>query len=250
MTPPPRVCRCFCGLRCCIASVSAAGVPWVLLIDRLHAPLLTNRQDNPANANTPIVAASVRQLGTISVPGVGTFQYWGAQTTDGQWCAAFRAPDGTWAGTNGETAASITPNYSFGGDVPGCGVWPTPRPGGFDWQGGGFYFSTDTISPLPHAQATTSWIVYGIIENPRSATTVIDATSGASTPILAGGTFALVLPPNFDSPVRLQAVDGSGNVISQAYPFGPNYPLAPAQKAYLQQRLRAAQDAQVLRPTR
>ena len=112
---------------------------------------------------------------------------------------------------------------------------------GFDFQGGGFYYSTDSISPLPDAQDTSSWIIYGIIDNPGSTTKVVDATSGISTPILADGTFALVLPPKIAWPVRLEAVDGSGNVISRAYPFGGGYPPAPAQKAYLQERTRTAQ---------
>jgi hypothetical protein len=211
-------------------------------------------QDNLPNSNTPIAAGSVKQLGTISVPGVGTFEYWGARTTDGEWCAAFRAPDGTWAGTTGGYATdNIQPNYSFGGDVPGCGVLPTqapqpdsktpPSPGefGFNMQGGGFYFSTDSIGPIASgardASNEWSWIVYGIIDNPGATTRVVDANSGASTPILADGTFALVLP-GLDPPVRLEAVDGSGNVISQAYPFGGNYPLAPAVLAYREERLR------------
>jgi len=214
-------------------------------------------QDNLPNSGTSIVPASVKELGTIDVPGVGTFQYWRAQATDGEWCAAFRAPDGTWAGATGYDAGSpVHANYAFGGDVPGCGVWPTRAPApdsttpvapgrfGFNFQGGGFYFSTDSISPLPDAQSTTSWIVYGIIDNPGSATTVVDATSGASTPILADGIFALVLAPNHAWPVRLEAMDGSGKVISQAYPFGGGYPLAPAQKAYRQQRMRLAQAEQ------
>ena len=199
-------------------------------------------QDNLPNSNTPVVASSVKEMATINVPGVGTFQYWGAQTTDGEWCAAFRAPDGTWAGTHNESPA-FQPNYSFGGDVPGCGVWPPNDPGGFDMQGGGFHFTTDTISPLPDAQNTTSWIYYGIIDNPGAATTVVDATSGASTPILAGGTFALVLPQNSAEHVRLEAVDGSGNVISQAYPAGWNDPVVPAQKAYRAELTNAAQIA-------
>lgn len=213
-------------------------------------------QDNLPNSNTSIVAASVKELGTINVPGVGTFQYWGAQTTNGEWCAAFRAPDGTWAGTHGELANDpVQPNYAFGGDVPGCGVWPTQgfinansmtvaSPGGFgfNFQGGGFYFSEDTISPLPDAQNTASSIVYGIIRNPRTATTVVDATSGAETPILGNGIFALVLPPNFARPVRLEAVDSAGNIVSRAYPYGDG--LAPAQKAYHAERMRTAAAAE------
>ena len=209
-------------------------------------------QDNLPNSSTPVVASSVKELGTINVPGVGALQYWGARTTDGEWCAAFRAPDGTWAGATGyDKSNTIQPNYAFGGDVPGCGVWNTQMPApdsttpgapgkfGFNWQGGGFYFSTDSISPLPDAENTSSTIFYGIIDNPGSATKVVDATSGISTPILADGTFALVLPPNSARPVRLEAVDGSGNVISQAYPYGDG--LAPAQRAYRQERMRLAQ---------
>ena len=237
--------------------VSGGGVavatvvdPWsqvsVLAPANLFADNPSNpNSDNPPHTNIPVIAASVKELGTINVPGVGTFQYWGAQTTDGQrwaqnpegrWCAAFRAPDGTWAGTTGRDAnIPIQPNYKFEGDVPGCGVWPPNARGGFNFQGGGFHFSTDRIGPLLTSESfneSASWIVYGIIDNPGPATKVVDATSGATTPILAGGTFALVLPLNFASPVRLEAVDGAGNVISQAYPWGPNYPLAPAQKAY------------------
>jgi hypothetical protein len=216
-------------------------------------------QDNPPNSGTHVVAASVQELGTVSVPGVGALQYWGAKTIDGRWCAAFRAPDGTWVNaTRGR--AGLQPNYSSGGDVPGCGVWPTQAPApdsttpvapgkfGFNFQGGGFYYSEDTVSPLPDAQSTTSWVVYGIVDDPGSATTVVDATSGASTPILAHGTFALVLAPNHAWPLRLEAVDASGNVISRAYPSGGGYPLAPAQKAYREQRMRLAQGEE--RPAR
>jgi hypothetical protein len=195
-------------------------------------------QDNLPNSNTPIVAGSVKELGTINVPGVGAFQYWVAQTSDSQpaytvtsdakWCAAFRAPDGTWAGATGYADDNIQPNYAFGGEVPGCGVLRTTQADGFDMSGGGFHINSDTISPLPDAQNTSSWIYYGYIDNPGSATTVLDATSGARTPLLAGGFFALVMPPQHAYPVRLEAVDGSGNVITQAYPFGGNTPLAPA----------------------
>jgi hypothetical protein len=239
---------------CSGAAVATVVDPWsqvsVLSPANLFADNPSNPDSqNPPNTNIPVIAASVKELGTINVPGVGTYQYWGAQTTDrqrwaqntvGRWCAAFRAPDGTWAGTTGKSASNlpVQPNYAFGGDVPGCGVLPPDAPGGFDFEGGGFHFSTDTISPLPDAQNTTSWIYYGIIDNPGPATTVVDATSGVRTPILADGAFALVLPNNHPEPVRLEAVDGSGNVISQAYPFGPSYPLAPAQLAYREERLR------------
>lgn len=211
-------------------------------------------QDNLPNSNTPIAAGSVEQLSTITVPGVGAFQFWVAQRTDGQWCAGFRGPDGKWAGTDGQTNQSLSARtYDFGGDVPGCGdggIWGHNRPpihaGGptFDMQGGGFHFSTDSMTPFIPGTTTpvsteTSWIFYGIIDNPGSATTVRDAVSGAATPILAHGTFALVLPLKDAAHVQLEAVDGSGDVITEAYPAGWHTALAPAQKAYLLARMRA-----------
>ncbi len=252
---------------CSGVAVATVVDPWsqvsVLSPANLFADNPSNpNSDNPPNTNIPVIAASVKELGTINVSGVGTFQYWGGQTTDsqrwarnpeGRWCLAFRAPDGTWVNTVGSAengqwdSLPVKPNYASGGDVPGCGVLPPNDPGGFDFQGGGFHYSTDTISPLPDAQSTTSWVYYGIVDDPGSATTVVDATSGTSTPILTGGVFALVLPSDHPEPVRLEAVDGSGNVISRAYPTGGNYPLAAAQYAYREQRLLTA--AQTARST-
>lgn len=160
---------------------------------------------------TPVVDSTVSDLGTVSVPGVGSFQYWGAQTRTGAWCAAFRGPDGKWA------PGGYDRTYNFGGVLPGCGAFPDVD------QGGGFHFIMDEVGPnLPgNPTATLSALIYGTIDDPGSATAVVDATTGTRVPLFDGHYFALVLPRANLGSVRLQAVDASGEVVRQAEPFTP-----------------------------
>lgn len=201
------------------AVAAAAGVaPWTLLSSGSASKLFST---NPSqvwsqNGMSPI-ASSVTELGTISVPGVGTFQYWGAQTQNGEWCMAFRGPDGVWAGTQTQAAGKDDPSYNFTGDVPGCGAYSNNP------LGGGFHWSTDEIGPNVAGNGTAtvndlSAVIFGAIDNPGAATHVIDAATGASAPILDGHYFALVEPRSSLGIVLLQAVNGAGNVTAQADP--------------------------------
>ena len=211
-----------------IACAGAAGAvvdPWSLLSTEPATTLFSDNpaywnQDNPPNSNTAVIASSVTELGTINVPGVGAFQYWGAQTKNGEWCEAFKAPDGLWAGTPATASDKVDPSYNFGGSVPGCGTYSNVD------QGGGFHWGSDEIGPItPGNNGATvndlSAVIYGTVDDPGSATKVIDATTGASTPLLDGHYFVLVLPRRSLGTIRLEAVDASGKIIAEAEPYAP-----------------------------
>lgn len=210
---------------CAGVAVAAVVNPWSLLSSDSPTSLFRSNpaywnQQNPPNSNTAVIASSVTDLGTINVPGVGAFQYWGAQTKNGEWCEAFKAPDGAWAGTPVTGSGKSDPSYNFSGDVPGCATYSNVP------QGGGFHFSMNEIGPIvpgnnPATVNDLSAVIYGTIDNPGQSTTVVDSTTGASTPILDGHYFALILPRPSLSTVQLKAVDGPGNIIARANPYTP-----------------------------
>jgi hypothetical protein len=197
---------------------AAAGVaPWTLLSSGSAGRLFT---DNPAQSwpqasGMAPVASSITDLGTVSVPDVGAFQYWGAQTQNGQRCMAFRAPDGLWAGTAADASGQSKSTYNFTGNVPGCGVYSNVS------QGGGFHWSMNEIGPTITGNLTAtishlSAVIYGTIDNPAGATTVIDATTGVSAPLLHGHYFAVVEPRTGLGDVQLRAVNSAGKVTARA----------------------------------
>jgi len=209
----------------CAGATAAVVDPWSLLSTEPATTLFSDNpaywnQDNPPNSNTAVIASSVTELGTINVPGVGAFQYWGAQTKNGEWCEAFKAPDGLWAGTSATASDKVDPSYNFDGSVPGCGTYSNTD------QGGGFHWGSDEIGPIAHGNtgATVndlSAVIYGTVDNPGSATKVVDATTGASTSILDGHYFALVLPRRSLGTIQLEAIDASGKIIVEAEPSTP-----------------------------
>ncbi len=206
------------GLLIAMSGVAAAAglTPWSLLSSGSATNLFTaNPSQVWSQSGMSVIASSVTDLGTISVPGVGDFQFWGGQTQNGKWCMAFKAPDDLWAGTASNENGAPGSAYNFSGVVPGCGAYAnTP-------QGGGFHWSIDDIGPTiaDNNSATVnalSAVIFGAIDDPGTATRVIDATTGASTPILGGHYFALVFARRTLGTVQLQAVDSTGNVIRAA----------------------------------
>lgn len=199
-------------LAACGAAVAAGVDPFAVIAGSSPTQLFRSNpawwnQDNPPNPNTAIVASSVRDLGTIEIPHVGAFEYWGAQTKSGTYCEAFRGPDRLWAGTG----ANPEKDYNFGGPVPGCGI-TTTYPG---TSGGSFSWTNNEIGPAAGSRQSNdiSILVYGT-ENYPGATAVLNPSTGVSAPVFDGTYFALVLPPgSSESNVELQALSSSGAVI-------------------------------------
>ncbi|HWF72163.1 MAG TPA: hypothetical protein VG186_02390 [Solirubrobacteraceae bacterium] len=186
--------------------------------------------DPLAPGHTDVIRASVKRLETFQIPDFGALQYWVAQTKSGDWCAAFRLPDGVWAGTIED------PKYSFGGiaSITDC----TPPASG-ESAGPHFTYSNSSFSLTSHSAlpGPRDWTVaYGIVRNLAGAARVRDATAGVSTPVLNGHDFALLIPNHlalgrdtpggcscgahtkiwFSGPIRLEALNAAGHVIARA----------------------------------
>ena len=181
-----------------------------------------------------VVPGSVRLVETVFVPRVGKVQFWTARTINGWACAAFKLPNGEWAGTTLRGSA----RYGFSGPVPSChGPWIT-------WEGPDFRY--DAIL-LGANHRRFYGLVYGTVRTTNSAAGVRDLASGATARVVHGTDFALVIParlvldrniPAFHRPgeprnaqryaipyVHLEALDASGHVLAVApvdhVTFGP-----------------------------
>lgn len=198
---------------------AAAGVaPWSLLSTGSASGLFAANpaQSWPQTGTAPI-ASSVTDLGSVPIRSVGSFEYWGGQTQDGKWCMGFKAPDGVWAGVPASADGKDDQGYEFSGNAPGCATYSNLP------QGGGFHWSMDEVGPLASNNASAgdlTAVIYGAIDDPASATRVVDSSTGMSTSILRGHFFALVEPRSSLAVVRLQATDASGHVVAQATPTG------------------------------
>jgi len=170
-----------------------------------------------------VVAGSVHRAETLTVPGVGKYQLWIANSIQHGDCEAIRLPDGAWAATSDD-------KYGFSGPVPGCLPWPCKGAMSNCAMGpglvGGFFYSIGVLFvPRPD-----EWrIVYGITASRGRAVAVRDLSTGRTTPVFEGHYFAMVLPiKKYVSPtaphsgyypfVRLEALDAAGAVIAKAPP--------------------------------
>jgi hypothetical protein len=160
-----------------------------------------------------VVPSTVRRVETFSVPSVGKVQFWTARTATGWACAAFKLPDGEWAGT----ASKASIRYGFGGPVPSChGPWIT-------WEGPDFHYDAIWLglNRRPYG------IVYGTVRTSTPAALVRDLASGATAPIVGRGDFVLMVPGRHDRIpyLRLEALNASGHVLAAApvdhVTFGP-----------------------------
>lgn len=186
---------------------------------------------NACSANSvSVVRHSVKHVQTLDIPGVGHVQYWVATTTRGDFCSAFRLPDGIWAGTE------LDRQYNFSGAVPGCDALSTLE------GGGGIRFTTNQFSGYRmrdgHLMVSgrIQTVAYGILTMHSQAAEVRDITTGAHTRVFDGRYFALVIPARFvlarntlggtslgrsakiwhAGPIRLEALDAAGDVIARA----------------------------------
>jgi hypothetical protein len=180
-----------------------------------------------------VVPSSVRLVETVSVPGVGRVEYWTARTVTGWACAAFKLPNGEWAGTT----LRGSDRYGFGGPVPSChGPWIT-------WEGPDFHYDAIWLG----ANHTPYGLLYGTVRTADTAAEVRDLPSGAATRVVGGGDFVLIIPARMlldrNSPggvlpgeprnarhyripyVDLEALDARGRVLTVApvdhITFGP-----------------------------
>lgn len=171
-----------------------------------------------------VIEGSVHRVETLTVPGVGKYQYWIARSIQHGDCQAVRLPDGVWAATNDD-------KYGFSGPVPGCLPWPCKGAMTNCAMGpgliGGFFYSIGVLFvPRPD-----KWrIVYGITAAGGRAVAVRDASTGVTTRVFEGHYFAMLLPikkyigptvPGRDGYfpfLRLEALDAAGHVIARAPP--------------------------------
>jgi hypothetical protein len=173
-------------------------------------------ENNPGVTNaTPaalwhqtVIASTVRQIETFTLPGVGAVQYWVADTEQHGICTALRLPDGTWAG--------LQHNGRVGGSMPGCR--PTRAQlsrgalglDGFDHQDSGVI-----------DRSGKPWLLdYGVVTAPGHAARVRDTVSGISAPVVAGKYFVLAVRPvgsDRGDDIRLRAFDASGRTIAKGF---------------------------------
>ena len=169
-----------------------------------------------------VIPGSVKQVGSVNIPKVGPVAFWYAPTEQGGWCAGLRLPNGDWLGVN-----PPSPLY-YGGTVPGC--FPTQASviegpdhvvnvaHGFDWE-------TQYIDA--RSLGGQLWdIRYGQITTP-GAVKVTDVVSGASTDVVDGNLFLLLIPepnppastPNEFPLIDLVAYDQAGNAVANSCPY-------------------------------
>ncbi len=167
-----------------------------------------DRRTQPA-----VVPSTVRRVETVSVPRVGKVQFWTARTVNGWACAAFKLPDGEWAGT----ASRGSIRYGFGGPVPSChGPWIT-------WEGPNFHYDAIWLglNRRPYG------IVYGTVRTTAPTARVRDLPSGATAAVVDGVDFVLMVPGRHDKIpyLHLEALDVRGHVLAAApvdhITFGP-----------------------------
>lgn len=217
-----------------VAKVSGVIDPFAWLAHEKPLQLFRAAPGYDPRRQPAVVPGSVRLVETVSVPRVGAVQFWTARTVKGWACAAFKLPNGEWAGTTLAGSA----RYGFGGAVPSChGPWIT-------WEGPNFRY--DAIL-LGANHRRFYGLVYGTVRTTNAAAAVRDLASGATAPVVHGGDFALVIPARLvldrNTPaglrpgepqnarhytipyVHIEALDATGHVLTVApvdhVTFGP-----------------------------
>jgi hypothetical protein len=155
-----------------------------------------------------VIPSSVRQVGSVTVPGVGTIRFWYGVTRQGGWCGALRMPDGGWMGT---------PGVGGGGIVPGC--FPTREQVNDQDQVyviNGFDYGEDDID-LRDSGGGFWRITFGRVTGLRPAARVVDLDSGTSVPVTDGSLFVIALrdpDPSAQLPVHFVAYDAAGRLVA------------------------------------
>lgn len=151
-----------------------------------------------------VIPSTVRELGTFSPAGVGTVQYWTADTRQHGVCGALRLPDGVWVGLQ---------KHPANGSMPGC--WPTRNQTG--WGAliiDGFDYIT---SGVIGRQGQRWMLAYGAVSVPQTTTRVRDIHSGTDAAIVSDNHFVIALHPvgnDWGDYVHLKAFDAAGQRIA------------------------------------
>jgi hypothetical protein len=196
-----------------VAKVTGVFDPFSLLAHDRPLRLFQAAPGFDRRTQPAVVPSTVRLVETVGVPRVGKVQFWTARTVNGWACAAFKLPDGIWAGT----ATQASARYGFGGPVPSChGPWIT-------WEGPSFHYDAIWLglNRKPYG------LVYGTVRTTTPVARVRDLPSGASARVVDGKDFVIMIPGKHDRIpyLHLQALDRHGHVLARApvdhITFGP-----------------------------
>jgi hypothetical protein len=149
-----------------------------------------------------VIPSSVREIAKPAVPGVGAVQFWVGVTKQHGYCVALRLPNGSWAGLTGLDGV--------GGSIPGC--QPTrAQVGAGALILSGFDYTDEDVLTRGGGELD---LVYGQIVAPGHPTKVRDDFSRATTSVIDGKYFMLVLQAGQSNDVHLVALNASGRVVA------------------------------------
>lgn len=204
-------------------------------------------QNDPQGLNSngdieTVLPSTVRQLATVSIPDFGQVAVWGATTKPGGLCFALKMPDGDWGGLHVSQNAQ---DGWFGGVIPGCfqtrqqqilkqtPLKPGQQPSGATGQALYVLPVEQWDNEVKNNDGQDYTIFVGYVEVQGAAATVRDPASGASTPVLTDGYYALAEPtPGGDGWANLQVLNAAGQQLKPDYTWGqmlPGYATGPSQ---------------------
>jgi hypothetical protein len=151
-----------------------------------------------------VIPSTARELGTFALAGVGTIQYWTADTRQHGVCGALRLPDGVWVGLQ---------KHPVDGSMPGC--WPTRNQTG---RGALIIDGFDYITSGVIGRQGQRWLLaYGAVSVPQTTTRVLDIHSGTDAAIVSDNHFVIALHPvgnDWGDYLHLKAFDAAGQRIA------------------------------------
>jgi hypothetical protein len=202
-------------------AVAAAATAAVLITNPFQAAIQRNQYDSPlvlfernpdVIGATPVsewkqtvISSTVRDLGSFRLPGVGTIQYWAAQTRQHGICGGLRLANGNWVGLQGS-------GDQGGGKLPGCYPTRSQVGGGALIISGFDYIDAGIVG----AQGQRWDLVYGKVDAGLTPSHVTDTISGRSASLLRGDYFAIAVHPvgNYWGDVHLKATNATGQTIA------------------------------------
>jgi hypothetical protein len=162
-----------------------------------------------------VLANSVRAVGSVTVPHVGSVYFWYGSAAEGGWCAALRLPTGEWLGTG-------KAKLDGGGTVPGC--FPTREAvNGATTKPvyvlNGFDYVEDDVDT--RSLDGGFWRIYYGRITAAGASRVTDLASGQSTTVIDGDLFILAVTdpnPTHLNDLHLVAYDTDGKIVADDCP--------------------------------